>query len=260
MANTGTKGIAKYQDFFAADTVAGGSAGGDGSAADGVAWIGSSFTGDTPFQRAVAAGRGIHLTAATDTTNADCVELASDALMFYVQEGFCMAEILVQFSSVADIAFNFGFNDTCLESAHAGTLPVELSGTTWTTGSSTFCGLVYDTDATYDEMHCMWVDDNSDGASGSDVSVDGDTIRMKGAVPTASKWIYMRVELQDRGSGNGARATFTFQCDGKTFEKTFNTAVDRDCALAWYFGFENRTTTAKTVYTKMAGWEQTISD
>ncbi len=254
MANTGSKGIAKYQDFFAADTVAGGSAGGDGSAADGIAWLGSSFTGDTPFARAVAAGRGIHLTSTTDTTNNDCVEIASDTLMFTAQEGFCMVEILFQQTSIADVAWNFGFNDTCLESAHAGTLPVELSTATWTTGSTAFCGLVYDTNATDDEVHCMWVD------GGTDTTTAIADLRMKGAVPVASKWQYARVELQDRGSGYGARATFLFGVDGKTFERTFDTSITRSTPLCLYFGFENRTTTAKTFYTKMLGWEQAIAD
>lgn len=254
MANVGSKGIAKYQDFFASDTVAGGSAGADGAAADGIAWIGSSFTGDTPFARAVAAGRGIHLAAATDTTDDDTVELASDALLFAPQEGYCMAEVLFQQTSIADVAWNFGFNDTALESAHAGTLPVELSGSTWTSTSSTFCGLVFDTDATNDDVHCFWVDDDND------TSTAIADLRLKGCSLEASKWIYARIELQDRGSGNGARATFHIECNGKTFEKEFNTSVDRDCPLAWYFGFENRTTTAKTFYVKMAGWEQSIAD
>ncbi len=254
MANTGSRGIAKYIDFFAADTVAGGSAGGDGSAADGIAWIGSSFTGDTPFARAVSAGRGIHLTSATDTTNNDTVEIASDALMFTAQEGYCMVEILFQQTSIADVAWNFGFNDTWLESAHAGTLPVELSTATWTTTSTDFCGLAYDTNATNDEVHCMWV------SGGVDTTTALASLRMNGAVPVASKWMYARVELQDQGSGYSPIATFLFEVDGKTFEKRFQTTMTRSTPLCLYFGFENRTTTAKTFYTKMLGWEQTISD
>jgi hypothetical protein len=101
----------------------------------------------------------------------------------------------------------------------------------------------------------MWVDDDVDTTTAIA------KLRMNGAAPIASKWIKARVEIQDRGVGSdGVRATFSIDQDGKTFEKTFDTTVDRDCGLCPYIAFENRTTTAHNVYIKYIDYEQTIAD
>lgn len=253
MANTGSSGIIEYNEQWIADSVAGGAAAGAGSAADGIAWLGSSDAGNTPFARAVAAGRGIHLAGALDATDDDMLALASDTLLFAGQEGYAMLEVLFQVSSIADLAINIGLNDEVLE-ATSNTLPVELATTVWTTSASTFLGLVYDVDATNDDVHCMWVDDDNDSAEALA------NLRMQGIAPVASKWCMARVEMQDRGSGNGVRGTFTFSCDGKTATKEFNTTVDRDCPLSAFIGFENRAATVHNVYIKYIKIAQSISD
>jgi len=114
------------------------------------------------------------------------------------------------------------------------------------------------TDATNDELHCYWIDDASVGMTDADSSVDGTAVRMRGMAPTASKWLYLKVEMQDRGSGNGVRATFlAVDHLGRSMEKVFNTSVDRDCLLCYYLGVESRGT-ASTFYIRNANWEQSI--
>ena len=251
MANMGPIGVVQYVETFATDTVAGGSAGSGGSAADGIAWLGSSDAGNTPFVRAVNAARGLHVTGATDATGAtDMIEFCGDKLMFYGQTGHSAVEILVQFDDVTNVAFNFGFNDESLDSGNV--TPIALSGTTWTATASTFLGLVYDTDAGNDELHCFWVDDTNNTAT---AIAD---LRMTGMAPTNSQWLYMKVEMDDRGSGNGVRATFlAVDHNGRSVEKVFNTTVDRDNAFCFYFCMANRSASAHNCYILLPAWEQT---
>ena len=254
MANMGAKGVIRYEETFAADTIAAGTPGtSDGSAGDGIAWVDSGDTGNTAIVRAVNAARGLHAAGATDATNNDMIEINSDVTLFYGQVGHNAVEILVQFDDVTNVAFNFGFNDESLEGAN--TLPVELATTTFTLNAAdAFVGFVYDTGATNDELHCIWSDD---GTLTSTAIAD---LRMTGMAPTNSQWLWLRVELQDRGSGNGVRATFlAIDHNGRSVEKVFNTSVDRDVALAYYFGMENRSASAHNVYIKRMAWEQGIA-
>ena len=251
MGNMGSKGIIRYLETFTADNIATGTATAAGAAGDGIAWICTMDSGDTGFVRAVNASRGLHVTAATDTTDNDMLEFASDNLRFYGQTGMNAVEILAQFDVVTGIAFNFGFNDACADTTG---LPIELSGTTWTTNASSALMLVYDIDATNDELHCMWVDDDTDATNAIA------TLRMNGVAPTASQWLWMRVEMQDRGSGYGVAATFTaVDHNGRSCTKEFNTTLDRDVALCYYFGIENRAASAVNCYIKAVAWEQTIA-
>ena len=247
MANVGSKGVVRYEETFVADNIG-------TSGADGLAWVNSSDGGDTAFARAVAAARGLHVAGALAATQNNLVEFCGDLTQFYGQNGFCAVEVMLQLDVVTPVAINFGFNDDSLDAGN--TLPIELSGTTWTTTATTAIMLVYDTDATNDEWHCMWVDDDSDA---SDAIAD---LRLKGAAPVASKWMHLRVEMQDRGAGKGVRVTFTVKQDGKTFEKVFDTTVDRDAALCWYLGVEARTASPSAVnaYVKLPAWEQSIAD
>jgi hypothetical protein len=246
MANVGSKGVVRYEETFAVDNIG-------AAAGDGIAWLVSSDTGDTAIARAVAAARGLHATGALAATDDNLIEFCSDQLHFYGQAGHNSAEILFQLDDVANVAFNFGLNDEVLETSN--TLPVELSGTTFTSNASTFLGFVYDTDATNDELHCFWVDDDND------TSTAISDLRMIGMAPTNSKWLYMKVEMQDRGSGKGVRATFlAVDHNGKSVEKVFDTSVDRDAGLCFYLGVENRSASAHNVYFKFPAWEQTIAD
>lgn len=246
MANVGPKGVIRHEENFVTDNIG-------TSAADGLGYLVSSDTGDTAPARAVAAGKGLHVTGATAATDNNLIELCGDSLMFAGQEGHASVEVLLQLDDITNVAFNFGFNDDVLDAGN--TLPVELSGTTWTTTASTFIGFCYDIDATNDELHAMWVDDDSD------TSTAIADLRFKGVAPTNAKWLYMRVELEDRGSGNGVRATFlAVDHNGKSAEKVFNTTVDRDCPLCLYLGVENRSGSAHNVYIKGLAWEQAIAD
>ena len=252
MANVGSKGEVRYLETFATDSVAGGTVGSDGTVADGIAWLGSSDTGGTAFARALAAARGLHCAGATDTTDNDMTEFCGDQLMFYGQTGHSEVEMMVQFDDVTNLAFNFGFNDDVLDASNS--LPMELSTATWTSNSATFVGFVYDIDATNDELHCMWVDGDTEATNAIA------TLRFNGMAPTNSQWLYMKVELDDRGSGNGCRATFlVVDHNGRSMEKVFNTTITRSTALCFYFGFENRSGSAHNCYIKLPGWVQSIA-
>ena len=74
------------------------------------------------------------------------------------------------------------------------------------------------------------------------------------------QWLWLRVEMQDQGSGQPVRATFHAAQNGRTMTKEFTTSVDRDVALCWYLGVENRDALARGIFIKAPAWEQTIAD
>lgn len=256
MANVGSKGIVRYEETLATDTIDGGSAGGSaGSAANGLAWLGSADTGDTAFVRAVAAGKGLHIAGALAATSANRLELTSDQIMFFGQEGHASVEVMLQVSAIADLAFFFGFNDAA--TGPSNIIPVALATTTFTQTAADGCvGILYDTGATNDELHCFW------GNAATKTTTAIADLRMVGMAPTASKWLYMKVEIDDLGSTSGkVRATFlAVDHNGKSVEKVFNTSVDRDLGLNFYLGLINRAATAHSVYVRCPAWEQTIAD
>ncbi len=245
MANSGSVGVITNLESFQVDNI-------NTSVADGVKWLVLGDGGDTVFARAGTAGRGLHAAGALAATDDNLVELCGDTTHVFGQDGVNGIEVLFQISVATDIAFNIGFNDDSLDASN--TLPAELATATWTTNAATFVGLAFDVDATNDDVHCMWVDDDNDS---TEALAD---LRMAGATLTAAKWAMARVEIQDRGSGKGVRATFTWAQDGKSFEKVFDTSVDRDAALCYYLGFENRAATAHSVYIKYIKTWQSIAD
>ncbi len=245
MANMGSKGITRYEETFAIDTI--------GAAGDGVAWLQTNDAG-TAFVRAVAAGKGLHVAGATSTGGANRHEFLSDSLMFTGQEGHSSVEILLQLGAVTDVAFNFGFFDAT--TGPNNIIPAKIDSVTITgQAADGFLGIIYDSNATNDELHCFWMN------GGTDTTTLIADLRMSGIAPIASKWLYMKVEMQDRGSGKGVRATFlAVDSNGRSVEKVFNTSVDRDLPLNYYLGVENRTTTAVNIYLKGVAWEQTIAN
>lgn len=243
MGIPGSKGVIKYSETFATDNIS-------TASADGIAWI-YSTDGGTAWSRAVAVGKGLHATCVTQAAAGEMEEFASDQIMFFPQEGYCMVECLLMVSS-ATIGINFGFNDDQLEDSNL--LATSLSTETWTSNATEFVGLVYDSDATNDDWHCFWVDD------GTDTSTAIADLRMKGATVAANKWMYLRVELQDRGSGYSPRATFLVSSNGKTFEKTFDTSIDREAGFCFYLSIISRAAVATTAYLKCPGWEQAIAE
>jgi len=260
MANVGKTGVIKYTENFATINLGTGLAGipagsitsGQGTDTYGLGWIQNICTGNTAFARTFSATKGLHWAGSLDATDNDRVEIMSDQLMFYAQAGFIAVDCLLQLDNAGSMEVAFGFNST--NTGSASTLPVELNTTTWASTGSTFVGLVDDFDATNFEWHCFWVDDDVDTTESLA------NLRMQGASLVADKWCYLRVELQDRGSGNGARATFHVEQDGKTFEKVFNTTVDRDAGLCWYLGIQNKSATARGVFVTAPGWEYSIPD
>ena len=253
MANVGSKGSIRYVETFATDSLAGGTAGGGaGSAADGIAWIGSADTSDTAFVRAVNTSRGLHVAGATTTTDNNRLEFMSDQLMFTGQTGHSSVECLLQLDVVTTVAIFLGFNDAA--TGPNDIIPVGLSTTVFTQNAADGClGLLYDVDADNDEFHCFW------GNGAVKTTTPTATLRMIGATPTASKWMYLKVEMQDRGSGKGVRAGFLY-ADQRGFHahKEFDTTVDRDLPMNFYLGIENRDSIAHNVYIKLPAWEQTI--
>jgi len=254
MANSGPKGIVRYEETLVANAVAVAVTGvaGNSGAATGIGWLTSIDTGDTAFTRAMSATKGLHLAGSMAATNNNLIELCGDQLMFYGQTGFNAVDVLLQLDTVATVAFNFGFNDDVIEAAN--TLPIEGTATTMSTNSSAFCGIIYDPNMDNDELHAYWCDD---GVASTETLAN---MRMQGFSIVADHWLWMRVEMQDRGSGNGVRATFHAAQNGKTMTKEFNTSVDRDVGLCWYLGIENRAGLARGAYVKLPSWEQSIAD
>jgi len=253
MANVGN-GVLRHIDDPSHAIIAAAAASGN----TGTTWVSDATGSATDFVAAVAAGKGLHYFGVMDAVDNSLLEFAGNWLMFTAQEGHCAVECMIQFEDASEHSFNFSFNDTVED----GNLPIDLLTTTFTKTASTYCGFVFDgTDATNKDLHCVWVDDDSVGQSDANGSVDGKPVRMSGVKPTDGKWMFLRVELQDRGSGYGARATFlAVDHLGRRAEKTFNTSVDRDCPLCWHLAIENRTATGGDVFLRQCNWEQTIAD
>lgn len=221
-----------YEDWMRGENIA-------TSVADGVAWLTTADSGGTAGI-IVADADGPVAEVALDTTDNDMGELAYHLVTFSAQNGRLEGEWRVKLSAgtVALAAINVGFNDDALEDSN--TLPVELATTTFTSNAATFIGVVFDGDATNDDFHCFWVDDDTDT---SEVIAD---LRMVGLAPVADEWFGVRIVLNDRGSGKGVRAEFTVceESTGKMIQKVFNTNVDRDVLLTPGVWLENRGTEA----------------
>ena len=230
MASTG-RVLTKIEEDWTTDNIS-------TAAADGIRWLNSSDTGNTAFVRTAAAGL-LTATAATDATDDDMCELAHDTLVWSPINGVLGMQTRVRCTSIGDVAMTIGFNDDALEDSN--TLPVELATATFTSNAATFVGVVYDVDATNDEFHVFWVDDDADT---SEAIAD---LRTKVA-PGTSQWMTVSVALYDRGSGNGVRAEIDVfnESTGAHYNKAFNTNVDRDALLTPHIAFENRAGVAHT--------------
>ncbi len=212
----------------------------------GALWHASSDTGGSSD---VVADGTAHINGrwrlATDTTDDDMSEVASGLCLEVQTQGTILFEgaLMVETGAVTSVAINAGFNDDPTDASN--TLPVELSTATFTSNATTFAGLVFDPDATNDDWHAFWVDDDAD--TGEAIA----NLRMAGSTPTADKWVTFQVVLTDRGAGNGARGNFHLwdanTDPAKYFTKVFNTSVDRDAVLAAYVGMENRDAVAHNV-------------
>src|SRR5574341_1181818 len=211
------------------------------AAGDGIVWWNSSDAGNTAYALNPGfAGEGT-ARAATDTTDDDMCELAHGCLMWLPQNDPRM-EVRMQFDVVTTLAFNVGFNDDALEDSN--TLPVELSTTTFTTNATTWVGILFDVDATNDDFHAMWVDDDNDSTS---AIAD---LRYNGVAPIAASYGLYRIELFRTTATGAAIANMHVIPDdtepgvGRLHSKRFTSTVDGDAALTPHVGFENRSTVA----------------
>lgn len=207
------------------------------AAGDGIVWVNSS-DGGTAF--AATAAQGGIARSATAATDDHMTELAHNKLMWRVQDGVLGMEARLKVDDIANVALNVGFNDDELDDSN--TLPTELSGTTWTSNATTFVGFVFDTDATNDDWHAFWVDDDSDS------STPIADLRFNGVSWKAAAYWTFRVELQDRGAGNQARAVLSIVDDsGRLYQKVLSSTVDRDALLTPHVGLENRSASAHQI-------------
>lgn len=253
MANIGSKGILRHIDDPSVTVIA-------DAVGAGVTWMSDADGSDTNFLKAVEVGKGLHYKGVLAATNDNKIEFAGNNLQFTAQEGHSAIELMVQFSSMADIGFSFGFNDEVEDSS--GNMPMTNVSTTIAANSAAFVGLIYDDDSDDpDNLYCVWVNGGTVGQTDSTGKIAGKYIKMDGMVPTAAKWFYMKVEIQDRGSGNGARATFlAIDHNGRSVEKTFNTSITRSTPLCFHFAAQNKDATGRNIFIRCPNWEQSIPD
>jgi hypothetical protein len=163
----------------------------------------------------------------------EMAEVDAGKLEYSVQDGQMYVEARVKVERVTGAA-NIGFNDDTGEGSN--TLPMELSGTTWTSNAATWIGFVWDSDATNDTWHVMWVDDDADSSTAIATLNSGITV-------AADVWYTLRVHLFDQGSGNQARATFSVSDGTNAWEYETSGTIDRDVNMTWHLAVENRTGT-----------------
>lgn len=225
----------------------------DGDTLNTFLWTGTASTGGTVEIPATITATDISCAVlTTDATNGDAAQLASGgttaAGQWRVQDGTLTFEARVNLDVVTTVGLFIGFSDTNTET---DIIPMTLSGTTFTTTATTAIGFLFDTDATNDDWHAMWVDDDTDA------SATIAQLRFNNVAPVAATFYTYRLELHDRGAGNGALANFTIiNNNGVGYSKTFNTSIDRDALLVPYIGHENHTATAHVTrvdYVKVTG-------
>ena len=234
-----------WEDWTGADNIS-------TAVADGIMWLNTSDAGNTAFA-IVADNQGTIVQGATDATDDDMMEIGHQLLAWSAQHGelYMEARVKVSVGAIASVAFNVGFNDDVLEDSN--TLPVELATTTFTSNSSTWVGALFDADATNQDVHAFFVDD------------DGDTttpiadLRMTGLTPVLNEWLTIAVRLTanppatvtqgEAGTAGGsvvAEIDVVEESTGRYVQKRFTTSIDRNALLTPHIAFENRAGTAHT--------------
>ena len=163
----------------------------------------------------------------------EMAEVDLGVLEYSVQDGQMVMEAHVKLERVIS-AVNVGFNDESTDSGN--TLPVELSGTTWTSTASTWIGFVYDYDATNKAWHVMWVDDDADSSTPIATLNTGITA-------AADVWYTMRVHLFDASTTTRARTMFSISDGTNSWEYTADDTIDRDVNMTPHLAVENRAAT-----------------
>ena len=213
------------------------------AAGDGIVFLNSSDASDTAFAATALRGGGV-ARGTTATTDDNMIELSRGGVNYRADDGMMSMEVRAYLDVVTNVAFNIGWNDEVLEGAN--TLPVELSTATFTRNGVTSAVILFDTDAS--AINTVFVPCWEDDSVMMNETVAAN--RFSGIAPVAAEYFTARVELWDRGAGNGARATFMVgrnNVSSTSGVKEFNTTVDRDALLAAHTSWENRSGTAHQV-------------
>jgi hypothetical protein len=173
----------------------------------------------------------LRLDNSNDGDNEMC-EVDTGHTSYRVSDGHLYFEARVSPHDVSVMAVNVGFHDETTESGNS--LPVELSGTTWTSNAGDWIGFVFDADATTNNWHAFWVDDSND------TSVAIGTLQSDVALADTT-WYTLRLDLYDAGSGNQVVAEWKVQdANGNHWEYRNSSTIDRDAALSFHIGNELR--------------------
>jgi len=166
----------------------------------------------------------------TDGSSGDVGQVATN-LNFRVQDGSLRLEARVKINVITTISLIIGFNDATTESS---TIPITNSADVFTAVANDFIGFSFDVNATTDVITCAWIDDTAV------TSTPIGDLQFTGLAPIADTYYTYILELQDRGSGNTARAIFSVvDNDGKIYTKEFESTIDRDVPLCGYIAHDN---------------------
>ena len=225
MATDTTKGTIRVWEEFDTDSI-------HTCVGNGVRWL---VTLDNSGTLAPVANSGLVAASVTGGADNNMNEIWYKDLSFRAQDGFMSFEARIQPTSITLGAYNIGFNDDVLDASD--TLPVELSGTTFTSNAATFIGFVYDPDATNDNWHVFMVCDDAD------TTVAIATLNT-GIAPVACTSQTFKVMVYDQEACNQTRAEFYIDGD---LVLEMPLAIDRDALLTPGFAHENRVGCADTV-------------
>lgn len=196
-------------------------------------WLTAGDTGDTAF--ATPATQVVHGTiqGSTAATDDNQVEIAG-ALQWRSSNGPIIFVARFRLDVVTNVAFNVGLNDAATET----TLPVELSGTTFTSNASTGTYVVFDTDATTDTIRAFSVNADADHSSPIDTTL----------VPVADTYVTVKLMVKAGATANRSDVDFWVDVDGAagadTHRGTLTAALTDTTLLAPWVSFENRSATA----------------
>jgi len=166
----------------------------------------------------------------TDTTSGDVAFFATN-LNWRIQDGALRMEARVKTSVITTIALNIGFSDATTESS---TIPTTNASDVFTAVATDWIGFSFDVNASTDVITCAWTDDGA-------VSTEPIANRQfTGLAPVADTYYTYILELQDKGSGNTAYATFSvIDNNGKMYTKEFANTIDRDVPLCAVIAHDN---------------------
>ena len=183
-------------------------------------WLGAADGGATTPAITVVAGGAVLLAAATD----DDVSEFSGPIAWKPSLGGLYFETRIQLSAITTTAACVGLFDAA---AYSATMPITLTGTTFTTNATSGVGIVFDTDATTD----VWY--------GIGVKAGTDTASVALAAPVAATY-------ETLGVGVDSGGTAYFYQNGDLIGSKAN-AVTTTTLLAPYVGLQTRVSSSRTM-------------